>query len=483
MKSIRSSILAWSSLGVAALLVVTTTAWYRQASSVLETQFDRALAASSGTLATLLRRTVDGVSLDFADELVPEYFPGPEASYFTIWVGSVELEQSISLRDHGWKLNRQVGPLHHPLFQNVTLPDGKAGRSCGATYVVRSDRSDTGSQDSGSVSVSAEIVVARPRNDVDEALADMRWHLLALGTGLLGLTMFVVAFTVTRGLSPLRDLGRDVAAVDAAAPPAQVGSVVDPQELTPIVAGINVLLQHVRESMAREKRTTANLAHELLTPVAELRALVDVAQEWHTDSTLTTKALAATRDIAHRMDNMAVSVLGLARTEAGAIALAVTCVDLATVVNTCIEAHRGAADAQAVTLEQSAPPTYMVRADATMVSIVVRNLLANAIAHSPQGGSVRIHASLGSVVTLHIDNANPGLREEDLKRFGEPWWQQSPVRSHQGSHRFGLGLALVRELCRRAQVSLTFSIAEGRIEASVGFPGASESTVASADST
>ena len=150
---------------------------------------------------------------------------------------------------------------------------------------------------------------------LEHTLRGIRASLLAVGGCALAAMAALVPWSVQRGLRPLIRLRREVATVHAGSLATRFSVLSLPAELQPIASGLNDLLARLEGAFLREQRFTATAAHELRTPLAELRALAEV--------NLTTPATVAEqveswRDALQatlRMQTLAARLLDLARVE------------------------------------------------------------------------------------------------------------------------------------------------------------------------
>ncbi|HSV15189.1 MAG TPA: ATP-binding protein, partial [Tepidisphaeraceae bacterium] len=95
--------------------------------------------------------------------------------------------------------------------------------------------------------------------------------------------------------------------------------------------------------------------------------------------------------------------------------------------------------------------------DRTMLSVVLRNLLINAVEYAPPGGRVRIETSnRGGDIELRIGNTNATLGDADLPHLFEPFWRKDPART--GGVHAGLGLALVATYCNALGIEIETSL-------------------------
>jgi two-component system, OmpR family, sensor histidine kinase QseC len=259
---------------------------------------------------------------------------------------------------------------------------------------------------------------------------------LALALPLLGLAVWGA---VRYGLTPLRSLSQRLAerrpqATEALQLPGA------PAELQPLLDALNGLFVRIAELVDGERRFTADAAHELRTPIAAIRAQAQVALG-ESDDAARRHALAATLAGCDRAAHLVDQLLTLARLEGGAAAAGAV-VDLAALVRREAATLAPAALDKGQTLEVEAAPCA-VAGDATLLAVLVRNLLDNAIRYSPPGARVQLTLGLdGGSVQLRVQDSGPGMAEADLRRLGERFFRV--LGSGQGGS--GLGWSIVRRI-------------------------------------
>lgn len=260
---------------------------------------------------------------------------------------------------------------------------------------------------------------------------------LALALPVLGLATW---WTVRRGLAPLRRLGRTLAArrPDALAPVAVDGMFA---EMLPLAASLNDLLGRIADLLANERRFTADAAHELRTPVAAIRMQAQVARAAADDASRAhaLDGLLAGCDRAARLIDQ---LLTLARVES-AQAPEMADVELAGLVRGVMAELAPAALAKGQQLELDAPAPCVVRGNALLLTVLVRNLVDNAVRYAPREAAigVRVHRERDGVV-LDVEDGGPGLADAELARLGERFYRV-PGSAAPGS---GLGWSIVRRI-------------------------------------
>jgi two-component system, OmpR family, sensor histidine kinase QseC len=259
---------------------------------------------------------------------------------------------------------------------------------------------------------------------------------------LLALPLLALAalWAVHLGLGPLRRLSR----VIAERHPGTTDSVElagAPTELVPMVDALNGLFGRIAGLMAAERRFTADAAHELRTPIAAIRAQAQVALGEAEDSARR-QALARTLEGCDRASRLVDQMLTLARLDAAAVAPAARA-DLAALVRQVLADLAPAALAKAQDLSLEAPDHAWVAGDDTLLAVLVRNLVDNAVRYSPPGGRIAVRVAAASAGwALSVEDSGPGLNEHDLRRLGERFFRV-PGSDESGS---GLGWSIVQRV-------------------------------------
>ncbi|CAL9640240.1 Sensor histidine kinase RcsC [Actinosynnema sp. ALI-1.44] len=221
-----------------------------------------------------------------------------------------------------------------------------------------------------------------------------------------------------------------------------------------VVLGRSVARRSVweREARARERAAEASrrelvawISHDLRTPLAGIRAMAEALA----DGVVTQPAEVA--DYAGRISAEARQLSGmvddlfeLSRITAGALRLTLSEVPLADVVSDVVAAERAVAARKGVELRADAATWPVVLGSDPELARVVRNLLANAIRHTPPDGTVAVQVDVeGSEALLRVDDACGGIPEADLPRVFEVAFRGTPSRQPVGG---GLGLAIARGL-------------------------------------
>jgi two-component system sensor histidine kinase TctE len=269
---------------------------------------------------------------------------------------------------------------------------------------------------------------------VRKLLLDMLWRQLVL----LGVIAAVTVFVVQRATRPVRHLGEliESRAADDLSP---IDAPDTPRELRPLVDATTEVMGRLQRLLDHQKRFVRDSAHQLRTPLAVLKAQVQSARRGDVP---TGQALTEISDTVERATTVANQMLSLAKVEQLRQQPEWQVLDLGeTVRQLALDLSPLMAD-KALDVELSAGAAPMlVRAHRWMLQELARNLLHNAIKHSPRRGALRVSVRAeGESAVFVVSDQGPGISDELRQRLFAPF-AAGDVAS--GS---GLGLAICREI-------------------------------------
>jgi len=440
--SLRSRLLLLTVAGMTLVLAVFALAMDAAVDRSLMGGFDAALDATARMLAAEVEQKDGKIEAGFGGEEVDmSAFNRPERpEYYELWDedGQV-LARSPSLG--AGDLPRGAASLDTPAFEALALPDGRPGRSVTFVFQPKVEQEDRRSQ-SPVVAKRATLVVARETADIDAKRSAFRWLLGSAAAGTILLTLLVAALVVRQGLRPLDRLAAQIAAIreerlDTAIPPDGM-----PREMTPIVQRLNDLLRRLEEAFQRERAFTADAAHELRTPLAGIRATLEVALSRAREPEEYQAALRESAEIITHMQTIVSDLLMLARLEGGQVPLRPEPVPLRQEVERLWRPLAGQAEKRAVRFASNVPDGLAAAADRELLAMAVSNLLANAAEYTNDGGRIEISGrAAGEKIELAFSNTACCLSAEQAQHVFERFWRGDAARAA-GVH-CGLGLALV----------------------------------------
>jgi signal transduction histidine kinase len=232
---------------------------------------------------------------------------------------------------------------------------------------------------------------------------------------------------------------------------------VSPSELATLGAELELTSARLAEAQQQataldrsRRELVAWVSHDLRTPLAGIRAMVEALEDGVVDDTETVARYHRTiRQETDRLAGLVDDLFELSRIQAGALALDLELVALDELVSDAMASASIAAGAKGVDLRGAVgQPSPVVELSTPEMARVVRNLLDNAIRHTRPGGTVWIHAGLdesGTVAEVSVRDACGGIPEDDLDHVFEMAYRGDAARTP-GDGGAGLGLALARGL-------------------------------------
>ena len=212
------------------------------------------------------------------------------------------------------------------------------------------------------------------------------------------------------------------------------------RELAPLTDAINTLLARLVNTLEREKRFTADAAHELRTLLMALRLHADNAAQLN-DPAEVAASMSQLRKAVDRAARTVEQLLLLARLDPQSVSAQQHC-DAVAVARDCVTLVAPLAEQQGQTVTLKAPPQAWLGLPAEMADMLMRNLLDNACRYSPPGTDVTVDISEGDGnVRIEISDGGPGLTEEQQRRFSGRF-----SRGRQDVPGAGLGLSIVERI-------------------------------------
>jgi two-component system OmpR family sensor kinase len=287
---------------------------------------------------------------------------------------------------------------------------------------------------------------------VGASLQDRRDQLLSLaGTltvgGLLALVLISFAGWLLAGaaLRPVERMRADAAGISAADLERRLSIPRADDEMSRLGRTLNDMLDRLGSSFVRERRLLDNASHEMRTPLAILKAELDLAasRERTPDELLST--LQRAREETDHLVRLAEDLMVLSRTIDGQLPVHRRPERLDEVLGTAVDRSRPASERAGVELDVFAPPAD-VSIDRVRVRQMVDDLLDNALRHTPAGGRIEVRGDMNDgTVQVVVRDTGPGFPPAFLAHAFDPFSRGSA--NDDGDHT-GLGLAIVRAIAQ-----------------------------------
>ncbi|HID8533948.1 TPA: quorum sensing histidine kinase QseC [Serratia marcescens] len=266
----------------------------------------------------------------------------------------------------------------------------------------------------------------------------------------LPVLMLLIALMVGRELRPLRAVAAGLRrrAPDDATP---LDARQVPTEVRPLVDALNALFARINALLVRERRFTSDAAHELRSPLAALRVQTEVVQLAGEDAPMREHALDNLTLGIDRATRLVEQLLTLSRLDSLSDLAELAPIDWNDLVTMTLAEQDRQAHAAGVTLRyehRGTPPPR--QGETLLLSLLLRNLLDNAVRYTPQGGVVTVTLSERS---LTVEDDGPGVTAEHLARLGERFYRP-PGQEQTGS---GLGLSIVQRIAGLHGLQISFA--------------------------
>lgn len=316
----------------------------------------------------------------------------------------------------------------------------------------------------GSVPADWEIQAAV---NIDYAYALLRAYRrdlsAVLAAGLL-LAAASGAWVARRGLLPLAAITRVTERIGAEQLADRLTVSSWPTELMALASAYNRMLDRLQESFERLSQFSADLAHELRTPINNLVGEAQVALSQPRSAAEYERVLQSGLEEHARLTRMIDSMLFLARAEQTQTMLQRQPLQASAQLQAVVEFFDPLAQEQRVSLRSEGEA--QLSADALLLRRALSNLLSNALRHTPEGGSVTVQALQtsdgGSVV--RVMDSGIGITPEHLAKLGDRFYRVDPARS-EGAAGAGLGLAIAKSIMRLhgGQLQIESTVGKGTI--------------------
>jgi two-component system heavy metal sensor histidine kinase CusS len=353
-----------------------------------------------------------------------------------------------------------------PVYQFAILPDGRSGRQITFRFEVTLEEDEPPTKPQY-----AYISLARDTGSYDHIMA--RLEVLLTLVAIVGITamMLLTALVIRRGLLPVGRLAADIKQISVRNLSNRLSAEQAPAELSPIVSGLNGLLDRLKSAFDREKSFTADAAHELRTPLAGLESALEVCARKERAPEAYASVVSECLEVARRMHSMIDNLLLLARADADRIRAAASPVDLEDVLEESWLRFSRSATQRGLDIQWDVRPGLIVQTDRDKLLHVFCNVFENAVRYADQNGRIRVSAGRADESAIvRIANSGSKISAEDAGHVFERFWRGDPARAEIGTH-CGLGLSVCRNMMSVLRGSIQAkSQAGGEFEVEISLP-------------
>ena len=251
-------------------------------------------------------------------------------------------------------------------------------------------------------------------------------------------------FAAHRGLAPLRRVTATASALSAQQLGQRLNENDAPREVREHVEAFNGMLERLEAAFQRLADYSADIAHELRTPISNLMTQTQVALSRPRSNDEYQDILASNIEEYERIARMVSDMLFLAKAEQNALAQASAPIDLACEADALIDFYEALAEEHHIRIERHG--SAVVAGDRLMLRRALSNLLSNALRHTPDGGQITIAIDIaadGAALGLSVSNVGDPIAPDQLERIFDRFHRGSSLRERHGEGA-GLGLAITR---------------------------------------
>ncbi len=462
MRSLRTRLLFGIISGMLLLLLTFSLIVYMLIHRALLNQYDASLASVARILAASVEVDENNVELESDVQQMPEFLRPDRPTYYELWRsdGTVVLRSPLLGADDLVHLEGSINALVFAMSQDK---NSRPLRAVGLKFIPRSANSDGKGQPQLMQEQTLTLVVAGDVSSLQRQLGLLRWLLLGASGVTTALSVFIAAVVVGQGLNPLNSIAAEIAAIKEDDLAVRVGTRSVPSEIAPIKNRLNDLLSRLENAFTRERRFTCDVAHELRTPLAGIRSTIEVALRRARNTAEYQTVLSDCLAIIESMQTMVNNLLMIARLDACQVAFRRVQIYLAELVNSCWRPFSEKAVERRIAFENRVPNDVTVNSDRENFSMVLSNLLDNAIEYTNDAGQVWVTARhTDHSIELTVANTGCQLTNEEVARAFDCFWRSDSSRTDTGAH-CGLGLPLVQRLVRALGGSAAAEVQSGGV--------------------
>lgn len=285
------------------------------------------------------------------------------------------------------------------------------------------------------------------RQELKDEIANQMIRPLLISLPFFGLVIWMI---VGRSLKPVNRLARQLAIREATyLKPLSTRWL--PKEIVPVVDALNTLFVQLEKAFENERRFTADASHELKTPLAGLLTQAQVALK-ATDEGVRQQALKRIEQAVNRMTGLVQQLLTFSRIESDPSYLTKQPVKLSSEIIQIIAEMEPEAHKKQINMSFENETDATVKVNSLLITILIRNIIDNAIKYTPRGGNILISLTRKDGLLLCIEDSGPGIPTEQFENAYQRFYRCVETSNHaQGS---GLGLSMVKRIAALHQSEL-----------------------------
>jgi two-component system, OmpR family, heavy metal sensor histidine kinase CusS len=445
---------AWYVLAGLVLVVFATASLYFLLVTELQKSTDLFLADKVNVLRTMLRERPDDQDA-LREEIELE---SAARRYQQFYIRLLDERNVPLLTTPGMAQQLDLSQLTARTEGRPERAEGMKGRNGRLFFVMSAAAAVGGSAQTDTVQIAIDV------SQQEELLARYRHRFWVILLGTLAIFPLVGYQIARHGIRPVREVAMTARQISSTNLHERIQPDGYPSELASLADTFNTMLDGLEESFERISRFSADIAHDLRTPVNNIRGEAEVALARARTVDEYREVLGSCLEEAVRLSDLIGDLLFLARAESPLAHLHRESINVGELLSGIREYYEAPAADRGVSLSTVVPDEPVVaQLDRTLLQRAVGNLVSNALAHTPAGKSVVLGAFVEpAAVRIEVSDAGVGIPAEALPRVFDRFFRVDESRT-QASGGTGLGLAIVHSivLLHGGNVEITSKVGQG----------------------
>lgn len=297
-----------------------------------------------------------------------------------------------------------------------------------------------------------------------------RWFWIGLAISAL-ISAMLGWMVASRGLRPIRQVTAVAASMSAKSLKERIPLAPVPKELQQLVLSFNAMLSRLDEAFVRLSNFSADIAHELRTPVSNLMTHTEVVLSRKRQGEEYEDNLYSNLDELKRMGRMIDDMLFLAKSDNGLITHEDKPIEILNIVEKLIEYYRLLADERDISLTVSGRGS--VRGDVLMLHRAISNLISNALRYTPESREINVDIMQNGISTfITVENPGEEIPPEHIEKLFDRFYRADPARREGSPSNAGLGLSITRSIIEAHNGTIWCTSSNGKTAFHVELPSA-----------
>ncbi len=305
------------------------------------------------------------------------------------------------------------------------------------------------------------LCIASSRKQIDVVLGDLSIVLLVLYPICIGVMFAVSRKIAGRSVAPVHNVINTADRITRENLSLRIDLPRNKDELHTLASTVNHLLDRIESALVRERQFTADVAHELRTPLAALKGTLEVLIRKERDPAEYEEKISSSIREVNRLSWLVDRLLMLARYESGTVTPVVVPIDVKEVLGSVLRRLEPLVEGKKIRVQIDTRAAETIRADRGMVEVMLENIVSNAIKYSGEGSPVEFQTRRdGNSTDLRVTDHGIGMPQEQVGRIFDRFYRVEESRNSEVPG-FGLGLAIVKSLADLQGIGLSVQSAIG----------------------